>query len=199
MSSPEILSPVSTSRGGNALSRGSNVSSVNSPLSSPRNSDKFTCAQLQLMLKTKPIEYIIIENTGKHISDCWNSFGFPAIVGHNGDPQRIDGFVSCRKCFATYSFMSNSTRFLNQHDCEVSKEINKRLEAKGTSSAQRCLTAFYPAKPVTLKVSEITKIKDLQARWVCQSIRPFSIVEDNGLRRLIQECISIGNHLIVKL
>jgi hypothetical protein len=95
--------------------------------------------------------------------------------------------------------MSNSTRFLNQHDCEVSKEINKRLEAKGTSSAQRCLTAFYPAKPVTLKVSEITKIKDLQARWVCQSIRPFSIVEDNGLRRLIPECISIGNHLIVKL
>jgi hypothetical protein len=39
------------------------------------------------------------------------------------------------------------------------------------------------------------RIKDLQAEWVCQSVRPFSIVEDKGLRRLIQECISIGESL----
>jgi hypothetical protein len=199
MSSPEILSLVSVSRVGNATPSGSNTSLVHSSASSPRNSNKSTCLEIQTMLKTKPNEYIIIENTGKHTSDCWTLFGFPAIVNSNGDPERINGFVSCRKCFSTYSFMSNSTRFLNQHDCEVSKEKNKRLTANGTSSAQRCLTAFYPAQPVSLKASQINKIKDLQAEWVCQSIRPFSIVEDDGLRRLIQECISIGKYLIVKL
>jgi hypothetical protein len=199
MSSPEILSPVSVSRVGNASSRAVNVSLVNSSPSSIGNSNKWTCAEVQAMLKTKPSEYIIIENTGKHTSECWKIFGFPATVNNNGDPERIQGFVSCRKCFSTYSFISNSTRLLNQHDCEISKEKNKRLAANGSPSTQRCLTAFYPAQPVTLKASEIKKIKDLQAEWVCQSIRPFSIVEDDGLRRLIQECISIGRHLIVKL
>ncbi|CAF4177497.1 unnamed protein product [Rotaria sordida] len=193
MSSPEILSPISISRARNTMSPDSNISLVNLSVSSPHNSDKFTSAQVQLMLKTKPNQYIIIENTGKHTSDCWTSFGFPAIVNDKSDPQRIDGFVSCKKCFTTYSFLSNSTRLLNQHNCEGSKVKNKKLEANGTSSTQRRLTAFYPAKQVNLKESEIVKIKNLQAQWVCQSIRPFSIIEDNGLRRLIQECISIGS------
>ncbi|CAF3364514.1 unnamed protein product [Rotaria socialis] len=185
MSSPEILSPLRTTRDCNS-------SRLNSSISSPGDSNKFTCSQIQLMLKTKSSQYTIIDNTGKRTSNCWNSFGFPAIINHNGDFQRVDGFVSCRKCFATYSFTSNSTRLLNQHVCEASEERNKRLEVKSTPSAQRRLTSYCSTKRVTLKESEISKIKDLQAQWVCQSIRPFSIVEDSGLRRLIQECISIG-------
>ncbi|CAF3625513.1 unnamed protein product [Rotaria socialis] len=185
MSSPEILSLLRTTRDCNS-------SRLNSSISSPGDSNKFTCSQIQLMLKTKSSQYTIIDNTGKRTSNCWNSFGFPAIINHNGDFQRVDGFVSCRKCFATYSFTSNSTRLLNQHVCEASEERNKRLEVKSTPSAQRRLTSYCSTKRVTLKESEISKIKDLQAQWVCQSIRPFSIVEDSGLRRLIQECISIG-------
>ena len=135
-----------------------------------------------------------MDNTGKHFSDCWDLFGFPAVIDDNGDPQRIDGFVSCRKCFTTYSFKSNSTLLLKQHDCEISKERNKRLLANGSPSTQQSLSSFYPTQSATLKPSEIMKIKDLQAEWICQNIRPFSIVEDNGLRRLIQECISIGGY-----
>lgn len=194
MSSPEILSPISTSCVENAKSRDSNdrfIDSSPSPRSS-RNPDNSTCLEIQSMLKTKPNQYIIMENSGKHSSNCWNLFGFPSVVDSNGDSKRIDGFVSCRKCFTTYSFKSNSTRLMNQHDCEMSKERNKRLIANGSSSAQRSLSAFYPVQSVTLKSSETIKIKDLQAEWICQSIRPFSIVEDDGLRRLIQECISIG-------
>ena len=194
MSSPEILSPVSVSRVRNAIPRNSNMSSINSSPSSPRNQDKFTCTDVQSMLKLKPNEYVIIDNTGKHNSDCWNLFGFPAIIDSNGDCERINGFVSCRKCFTTYSFKSNSTRLLNQHKCAVSQEKNKTLEGNGTSLTQKSLTAFYRAQPAVLKPPEIMKIKSLQAEWVCQSIRPFSVVEDKGLRRLIQECISIGKH-----
>ena len=150
------------------------------------------------MLKTRPNEYIIIENTGNHTSNCWTLFGFPAVININGDAERINGFVSCRKCFGTYSFISNSTRFLNQHDCEISKERNKRLASNGTSSSQQCLTTFFSGRPPILKPSEILKpfeslkIKGLGGEWVCHSVRSFSVVEDKGLRRLIQECISIG-------
>ena len=184
-SSPEILSPIY------ATSRSPNVSLVDSSPSS-RYLDKLTCAEIQSMLKAKPDQYIIIGNTGKHTSDCWTAFGFPAIISSEGDPERINGFVSCRKCFTTYSFVSNNTRLLNQHDCEISKERNRRLSASTTSPAQRRLTTFYPAQLVALKPSEIMKIKDLKAEWVCKSVRQFSIVEDDGLRRLIKECISIG-------
>ena len=196
MSLPEMLSPASTPRVRNAISRDSNLSSVNTSASASNYSDKFTRVQVEALLKTQPDRYIIIENTGKHSSDCWTSFGFSAIINGNGAPQQIEGFASCRKCFSTYSYASNSTRWLNQHDCQASKERRTRLDSKGTPSSQRRLTAFYSAKAVTLKQSEIMAIKDLQAEWVCQSVRPFSIVEDNGLRRLIQECISIGKSLI---
>ncbi|CAF1093959.1 unnamed protein product [Adineta ricciae] len=192
MSSPEILSPVSVSRVKNGKSRGSHITLLNSSPSSPRNTDKAACAEIQLMLKTKSNEYVIIENTGKHSSNCWNLFGFPAVINDNGDAERISGYVSCRKCFITYSFVSNSTRFLNQHNCEAVKERNQRLAANGTPSAQRRLTTFFAGQSPTLKTPEVMKIKDLQAEWVCQNIRPFSIVEDQGLRRLVQECISIG-------
>ncbi|CAF3903808.1 unnamed protein product [Rotaria sp. Silwood1] len=193
MSSPEILSPVSISRVGNANSSDSNTSLVKLSTSSSRNSIKLTSTQVQSMLRIKPEQYTIIETTGKRKSDCWSSFGFPAIVKKNSDPQRIDGFVSCKKCFTTYSFVSNSTRMLSQHNCESSKKRNKILEANGTSTTQECLTSFFRAKQTSLKESEIMKIKDLQVEWICQSIRPFSIVEDNGLRRLIQECVSIDD------
>jgi hypothetical protein len=200
MSSPEPLSPVSTPNSRNAIPQDSNTSSlVNTSLSSSSSLDKFTCAQIETMLKTKWDRYIIIENTGKHTSDCWSSFGFPAIVTRNGDRHRIEGFASCRKCFSTYSYHSNSTRWLNKHDCEASKERKKLSEANANLSTQRRLTSFFSAKPLSLKASEILKIKDLQAEWVCKNIRPFSIVEDNGLRRLIQECISIGKCLGVDI
>ncbi|CAF2091379.1 unnamed protein product [Rotaria magnacalcarata] len=38
-----------------------------------------------------------------------------------------------------------------------------------------------------------TTTTDLIAGWICTDIRPFSIIEDNGLRLLIQECIRLGS------
>ena len=194
MSSPEILSPVSSARCENAMPRDSSASLPNSSPSSTCDSNRMTCTDIQWMLKSKPNECIIIENTGKHTSDCWTLFGYPALVNEYGDPRRINGFVSCRKCLSTYSFVSNSTRFLNRHDCDAARERNRKLQTNARSSVQRCLSSFYPVKPTALKAQEQTKIKDLQTEWICQNVRPFSIVEDTGLRRLIQECICIGEN-----
>ena len=192
MSSPEILSPTSTPLADDTMSPRPVPSSASSPLASPRPSSKLTSTHIQTMLRTKPSEYVVVENTGKHTSNCWSSFGFPALVDHRGVPNKIDGFVSCRKCLSTYSFASNSTRYLNRHDCNASPLRYAQADENKGSSAQRCLASFYPTKATTLKPAEATKIKDLQARWVSQNIRPFSVVEDEGLRHLVQECIAIG-------
>ena len=103
MSSPEILSPASISSPSNATAPRSNVSSMNSSSASVQQSDKWTCDGIRLMLKTRPEQYTIVENTGRRASDCWSSFGFPAIIDESsGCSKRINGFVSCRKCLSTY-------------------------------------------------------------------------------------------------
>ncbi|CAF4559642.1 unnamed protein product, partial [Rotaria magnacalcarata] len=163
--------------------------SKDSPASS-QHSDRIKCSEIQSFLKLQPKKYIIIENAGKHMSHCWETFGFLALVHKDADPERIDGFVSCKKCLTTYSFVSNSTRLLNQHRCDVSIERRKRLESHDGSYTQRNLNGYF-SKAAQLKESEITNVKHLEAEWICQSIRPFSIVEDAGLRKLMQECISI--------
>ncbi|CAF4194750.1 unnamed protein product [Rotaria magnacalcarata] len=147
MSYRGILSPIGSPHNENVTFSDSDVILTDSP---PPDSHlhNFTCSKILILLETKPEQYIIIKNTGKHTFDCWTNFGFPAIVNRDGKAKRIEGFVSCQHCFSTYSFISSSTRCLNRHKCNNSK--------------------------------------------ICQNIRPFSIMEDDGLRQLIQECISIG-------
>ena len=38
-------------------------------------------------------------------------------------------------------------------------------------------------------------IKNLIVCWICGNIRPFSIIDDHGVRELIQECVRLGMHL----
>ncbi|CAF2911354.1 unnamed protein product [Rotaria sp. Silwood2] len=45
----------------------------------------------------------------------------------------------------------------------------------------------------TLSNEQSKVIKDLMVRWVCSDNRPFSIIDDNGLRALIQECVKLGS------
>ncbi|CAF2133189.1 unnamed protein product [Rotaria magnacalcarata] len=45
----------------------------------------------------------------------------------------------------------------------------------------------------TLTNDQSNIVKDLIADLICTDIRPFSIIEDNGLRLLIQECIRLGS------
>ena len=106
MSSPSILSPISVSRVENSTFRSPTVSLVDSSPSSC-NLDKLTCANIQSMLKAKPDHYVIIENTGKHTSNCWTVFGFPAIITSGGglvmtkrrssiNPKNVDNILFLR-------------------------------------------------------------------------------------------------------
>jgi hypothetical protein len=158
----------------------------------------YTPTRMEMLLKGQKDRFVIVDNTNRNLSsNCWQTFGFPAIIDPNGgDPERIDKLVSCRKCFKTYSFTSNSTRFLLGHSCLSSNttdsHVTTDLATTSPSLLQRSITDF--ATPKKRKVDDTTKrkIKELEARWVCQDMRPFSIVDDPGFRRLAQEMITIG-------
>jgi hypothetical protein len=138
---------------------------MNSSPASAQESDKWKCDRIYSMLKTRPEQYIIVENTSRRASDCWSLFGFPAIIDESsGCSKRIHGFVSGRKCLCTYSLISNSTRCLNNHDCDVSKKETQASDSGESRLTQRRLFSFHTAKQTSLKQSEALKIKQLQAK-----------------------------------
>jgi hypothetical protein len=62
---------------------------------------------------------VVLDNSSnKNSSICWRLFSFPAKLDMNGVPQKIKNFFACKICFTTYSYISNSTSFLNKQSCE---------------------------------------------------------------------------------
>ena len=164
----------------------------------------YSCVQIENLLKKEKDRFVIINNTNRKLtSACWQVFGFPAIIDSNGGlPERIDRFVSCRKCYKTYSFVSNSSRFSLDHISNSSNSndrSNTLASVPSTSLAlQRPITAF--TTPKKTKLTDITKnkIKELEARWIYDDMRPIAVVDDSGFRRLSQELVSIGKLILIR-
>ncbi|CAF4527474.1 unnamed protein product [Rotaria sp. Silwood2] len=76
------------------------------------------------------------------------------------------------------------------------------FEMKSNTSTTKSTTISTSTQPTIDKIVLIRKtlttgqsnvIKDLIVRWVCGDIRPLSIIDDSGLRVLIQECVKFGS------
>lgn len=173
-----------------------NLSSASS-CSTATRAVEYSCKQIELLLKRDRERYTIVENKKNRHSKCWDLFGFPAEV-HTGDeqPRIIENFVTCRKCFSTYSFVSNSTRLMNSHDCDKTKRsratYSSPVFSDSSASTQSSLLSFSTPSKIKINDVQLNKMKNLQARWICQDIRPFAILEDDGFRRIAQELILIG-------
>ena len=156
-------------------------------------SDEMTCKKIYSLFKNKKRFLTIVDCSKKHTAICWQRFGFPAVLDQNGHVVKIfDKFVSCRLCYTTYSFKSNSTSHMNKHSCNNTPSSTSTTNSQ--SLKQSKLVSYTTKTPQTIKLKEHenNKIKNLQAEWICADIRPFSVVNDIGLRSLIQECISLG-------
>jgi hypothetical protein len=165
---------------------------------SPSNrSIEYTCKKIEMLMKQQSDQYVVVPNNRGHSSKCWDLFGFPAMIESiDEQPKIIEKFVTCRKCFTTYSFISNSTRLLNIHICRTtprprSASLTTSLNSSSTLH-QTSLTSYGTFTKTKIHDSQIKRIKDLQAHWVCRDIRPFTVVEDEGFRQLAQELIMIG-------
>ncbi|CAF5042532.1 unnamed protein product [Rotaria sp. Silwood1] len=80
---------------------------------------EMTCEKIHMLLMKKSLT--IADASKHHKADCWQRFGFPAVTNKNGNViKKFHSFVSCRDCFITYSFKSNSTTLMNRHKCNNS-------------------------------------------------------------------------------
>ena len=149
-----------------------------------------------LLLNQKHAHQIV---KGSHSSKAgwWRAFGYPARLNGNNVWKKIPGFISCLKCMPTqiYSPCSGTKCFKEHADkCFPTSASSKSFSPiyEVSTGTQRILDQVEFCKSINLNESDVVKIKNLSVEWICGDLRPFSILDDRGLRNLVQECIRLG-------
>ncbi len=156
--------------------------------SSLSNSTGRTSASIKRSLIHDKVHFRVENNPSKRATAaCWKVFGLPT-MSTDENPTKdeiLHGFVSCKTCFDTYKYIDSSTGNLNSHRC-----------SRDLSPDQSSIASFLQSPRSTVASRQISKqkeeIKQLCAKWVAVSMRPFQIVSDRGFKNLIQVCLDIG-------
>ena len=175
----------------------SSISTTNSS----SGTKQYTSEQIKFLLKQQSSTYIVIKNEKPNSSLCWKVFGFPAKKLENTNQyEKIEGFTSCQSCFQTYSFAaSTGTRNMLAHSC-VKNLSNTKITTFTTSSSSnqvKLSSMMNNYKKVKLNEKELNTIKSVVCAWICHDMRSFKIIEDNGLKNLLQEFVVLGKLLLL--
>jgi hypothetical protein len=85
---------------------------------------------------------------------------------------------------------------MNKHKCDDSSSVCSSTSSrnKPQSLKQSKITPYSSKTPQSIKLeeSEKNRTEKLWVGWVCTDIRPCSVINDDGLRSLVQECILLG-------
>jgi hypothetical protein len=168
------------------------------PISSTTSStttQSYTAASIENLLKQKDNlkQFIVLKNDQKNLSSpAWSTFGFPAKRVEDGSYQRIMDFASCFNCKSTYSFQSGgsgSTKHLLRHVCSMkSSSISSENNSEGP------IDKFIKSNKSTtskLTAQDRVIIRDELTKWICSSMRSFTIVADPGLKTTFKTIINI--------
>ena len=134
-------------------------------------------------------------------SDCWKCFGIPAFKNDSGNVEMFDKFVSWKYCYTTYTYLY-STRNMIKHaeacDGFYPKQVHFTKPTEDDSSQVVQGSTQSGLSPTNNKKLESHKhrMTSLLVEWICSSIRPLSIVEDIGFKKLIEEAIHIGTFFV---
>lgn len=139
-------------------------------LSGATEDEAFVSQLNHITIKNKILsgEYSIDVKRGR--SKVWEIFG--TVRNESGD--QIDKIVACRTCFNIYKHNVKSTSNLVRHKCFTLTQ-NKEKNIK--------IIVDSETKATTTKIL---------TQWTIQNCRPFQIVKDIGLHRLILHCIQLG-------
>jgi hypothetical protein len=173
--------------------------SSNTTAASSSHIKPYTSERIKFLLKQHSSTYTVIKNekVNSNASTCWQVFGFPAKKSASTDEfEKIEGFASCRTCYQTFVHSSTSgTRNMISHSC-VKNLTNTKITTYATASSPSNQTKINSVmnnyKQVKLNEKEINIVKNLACSWICHDMRSFKIIEDNGLKGLLQEFIVLG-------
>ena len=150
---------------------------------------------MTLCLKHKKQHYTILDK--KPRAKCWSIFGVSAKILGKDKYEIIKNFASCKTCYQTYSY-SSTTTMLTNHKCTILTSKNQStLENFRVSRSTSTKPMFSSTKLIMQKIIKfLKKQKSLfttsLSDWICSNVRPIAIVEDSGLKDIIDQCIQIG-------
>lgn len=174
----------------------SSVSSVSSSCTTSSGS-LYSNTKLQQLLQADKEKYRVLPNEStKALPSWWRLFGFPAIKNEKNEFERIQGYISCKKCYRTsvYGSKSGTKRFIDHVNRCSPLSTPLTASSNGPQSTQTTLDKIVVTKKSSVTMKEQNEIKKLYAKWVCEDLRPYSIVEDNGFQELAQSFIRIGKN-----
>ncbi|CAF4236939.1 unnamed protein product, partial [Rotaria sp. Silwood2] len=152
--------------------------------------------RIQNKLMTDKQQYCVIPSESS--DKFWKVFGYPTFIVKQGDintTRRIPNFLSCKKCFKTfkYSRISGTAQF-NNHICVKNALVfdSSSPSPTRTNYKQQILPSGFTASR-KLPTTEVEKVNSYMVNWIVGDLRPFSIVEDGGLKGLAQLLINLGS------
>ncbi|CAF3013445.1 unnamed protein product [Rotaria sp. Silwood2] len=153
--------------------------------------------EIEFLLKMNTDEYKIVlrdkSKSRQYFADWWCVFGIPTQTV-DGNSYSIKNFIACKYCKAVYRYSTTmSSCKIKTHKCYVQRR--KREEIAHTEVDESSIKSTQPTlskfsfKPVFNHDSDKStksKCNELIVQWISNNIRPFSIVDDEGLHQLLQ-------------
>ncbi|CAF1433590.1 unnamed protein product [Rotaria sordida] len=118
--------------------------------------------------------------TKTHLAQWWSSFGF-AKETISGETFTVSNFVSCIHCFTTYRYGSSSTESIAHHEC-----------SGPTTENSSTLDKHFTKQKNPFRLCEQRHLTKLFTNWICDDLRPISVVEDSGLKKICSYFYSLG-------
>lgn len=196
-SDPICLIETSSSNGEDRSRHYSSTGTSSSEISSSNRDVEYDSEQIKTLLIDQKHKYQVIKTESSTKAPWWRAFGFPARLDEDNTLRKIPGFISCLKCMHTQAYGSSSgTKRFKQHADKCfplsSSTISIGRHNESSVATQRTLEQVGFRGSLNINQRDLLKIKDLSAEWICGDLRPFSILDDPGLRNLAQECIRLG-------
>jgi hypothetical protein len=148
--------------------------------------EKYDTDSITAYLKYKKSHFTIVDKNGS--ASCWKFFGLPAKILGPDKYEIIPKFASCKSCYRTYSYSSTTTT-LSNHKCPVLHNTTQSKLQMLPISRPIPSSPFAQSKSNDKQKASFTT---LLSDWICSNTRPINIVQDDGLKSIIDFCIQIG-------
>jgi hypothetical protein len=156
--------------------------------------------EIKRLLSLRIDRFTIIAHgvTKHHLASWWSNFGF-AKETIAGETFTVANFVSCAKCFTTYRYGSCSTESISRHQCDG---LTSSSSSSGNSMASDYLFTLdkhLVKQKNPFRHSEQQHLTKLFCTWICDNLRPISIIEDSGIREICSYFCDLGKFHVVQI
>lgn len=147
--------------------------------------------EIKRLLSIRNDRFTIVAHgvTKSHLASWWSNFGF-AKETISGETFSVSNFVSCQQCFTTYRYGSSSTETISRHQCPGLASSSSCKSA--TTEYLFTLDKHLVKQKNPFRHSEQQNLTKLVSTWICDSLRPISIIEDSGLREICSYFYDLG-------